>query len=286
LEDKFANVPSATGNLRLAYQSFGDENAPVFLLVTGWFSDMTLWPRGFCEELAARGFRVIRYDNRDAGLSTRTDVDTIDLTRPPYTMSDFAADAVGLLDALGIPAAHVVGFAMGGTIAHFIAIEHPERVLSLAPLATTSGARGFTLPDSSIISVLREPFPTDTEGLAQHHKKLFAAMAGASFDEVDYEERRRESIARGASPARGDLQSMATATSGDRTEKLGQVAIPVLVVHAELDPLVSLEAAQAQTDAFPDARLLVLKDIGHGVLPSRHWPKLADAMQELASRAH
>ena len=285
MEDKFATILSSTGELNLAYQSFGDENAPGFLLVTGWFSDMTLWPRGFCEELAARGFRVIRYDNRDAGLSARTDVENIDLTRPPYTMSDLAADAVGLLDTLGIPAAHVAGFAMGGTIAQFIAIEHPERVLSLAPMATASGARGFTLPGPSIISVLREPFPTDTEGLARHHKKLFAAMAGSSFDEVDYEERRGESIARGASPARGDLQSMANATSGDRTERLGQVRVPVLVVHAEQDPLVSLEAAQTQVNAFPNAELLVLEGIGHGVLPRRHWPKLADALQELASRA-
>jgi len=285
MEDKFATILSSTGELNLAYQSFGDENAPVFLLVTGWFSDMTLWPRGFCEELAARGFRVIRYDNRDAGLSARTDIENIDLTRPPYTMSDLAADAVGLLDTLGIPAAHVAGFAMGGTIAHFIAIEHPERVLSLAPMATASGARGFTLPDPSIISVLREPFPTDTEGLARHHKKLFAAMAGSSFDEVDYEERRRESIARGASPARGDLHNRANATSGDRTERLGQVRVPVLVVHAEQDPLVSLEAAQAQVNAFPNAELLVLEGIGHGVLPRHHWPKLADALQKLASRA-
>lgn len=285
MEDKFATILSSTGELNLAYQSFGDENAPVFLLVTGWFSDMTLWPRGFCEELAARGFRVIRYDNRDAGLSARTDIENIDLTRPPYTMSDLAADAVGLLDTLGIPAAHVAGFAMGGTIAHFIAIERPERVLSLAPMATASGARGFTLPDPSIISVLREPFPTDTEGLARHHKKLFAAMAGSSFDEVDYEERRRESIARGASPARGDLHNRANATSGDRTERLGQVRVPVLVVHAEQDPLVSLEAAQAQVNAFPNAELLVLEGIGHGVLPRHHWPKLADALQKLASRA-
>ena len=285
MEDKFATILSSTGELNLAYQSVGDENAPVFLLVTGWFSDMTLWPRGFCEELAVRGFRVIRYDNRDAGLSACTDVENINLTRPPYTMSDLAADAVGLLDTLGIPAAHVAGFAMGGTIAHFIAIEHPERVLSLAPLATASGARGFTLPGPSIISVLREPFPTDTEGLARHHKKLFAAMAGSSFDEVDYEERRRESVARGASPARGDLQSMANATSGDRTERLGQVRVPVLVVHAEQDPLVSLEAAQAQVNTFPNAELLVLEGIGHGVLPRHHWPKLADALQKLASRA-
>lgn len=100
-----------------------------------------------------------------------------------------------------------------------------------------------------------------------------------------YEERLRESIARGASPARGDLQNWAKAKSGDRREELGQVKVPVLVVHAELDPLVSLEAAQAQADAFPDASLLVLEGIGHGVLPRRHWPKLADAMQELASRA-
>ena len=281
-KDEFTTISTRGGNLRLAYQSFGDERTPVFLLVTGWFSDLTLWPRGFCEELASRGFRVIRYDNRDSGLSTRTAVESIDPTRPPYTMSDLAADAIGLLDALRIPAAHVVGFAMGGTIAHFIAIEHPERVLSLTPMATASGATGFTLPNPSVIPVLREPFPTNEKALARHHKKLFAAFGGASFDEADYEERRRESIARGAPLARGDLHSMANATSGDRSGRLGQVRVPVLVVHPEQDPLVSLEAAQAQADVFPDAKLLILEGICHGVLPGRHWSKLADAMHELA----
>jgi len=229
--------------------------------------------------------RVIRYDNRDSGLSTRTNIDNIVPTRPPYTTSDFAADAVGLLDTLGISAAHVAGFAMGGTIAQFIAIEHPERVLSLTPMATASGAKGFTLPDPSIIPIMRQPFPTDTEEFTEYHKKIFAAFAGPNYDEADYEERRRESIARGASPARGDLHNRANANAGDRTERLGQVMVPVLIVHAELDPLVSLEAAQAQADAFPDAELLVLEGIGHGVLPRHHWPKLADALQKLASRA-
>ena len=98
VKDQFATISTRTGEITLAYQSFGDEADPPFLLVTGWCSDLTLWPRGFCAELAGRGYRVIRYDNRDTGLSTRTDVDTLDPADPPYTMSDLAADAVGLLD--------------------------------------------------------------------------------------------------------------------------------------------------------------------------------------------
>ena len=286
MEDKFATVSTATGDIQLAYQSFGDEKAPVFLLVTGWCSDLTLWPRGFCEQLANRGYRVIRYDNRDAGLSTRTHIETLDPENPPYTMSDLAADAIGLLDALGIAKAHISGLAMGGTIAHFIVIEHPERVLSVTPMQTATGAPGFSLPDPSIISVLTaEPFPIELEARARHHKKAFTAFAASSFDEADYDERMRESAARGATIARGDIQGLANRGSGDRTEKLRQVKVPALVVQAELDPLVSLEAAQAQADTFQDARLLVLKGIGHGVLPSHTWPTLVEAMHELASRA-
>jgi len=287
MEDKFATVPTASGDIRLAYQSFGDEKAPMFLLVTGWYSDLTLWPRGFCEELARCGFRVIRYDNRDSGLSTRTMVEAVDPANPPYTMSDFAADAIGLLDSLGIAAAHVAGMAMGGTIAHFITIEHPERVLSVTPMQTATGAAGFSVPDPSVFSALAAAAASlDPE---ERHRKLFAIFAGylpgASFDEADYDERVAESAARGAAIAQGDIQSLANRLSGDRTEKLRRVDVPALVVHSEFDPLVSLEAAQAHAAAFPRGRLLVLDGIGHGELPRRHWATLANAMTETASRA-
>lgn len=285
MEERSVTVSSATGDLTLAYQSFGDESAPVFLLVTGWCSDLTLWPRGFCEELASRGFRVIRYDNRDSGLSTRTVVETVDPANPPYTMSELAADAIGLLDALGIAAAHVTGMAMGGTIAHFIAIEHPERVLSLTPMQTATGAAGFPAPDPSVFSSLAA-IPASLDH-AERHRKSFAIFAGflpgASFDETDYDERMAESAARGAAIARGDIQSLANRLSGDRTEKLRRVDVPALVVHSEFDPLVSLEAAQAHAAVFPKGRLLVLDGIGHGELPRRHWAMLADAMKELTS---
>lgn len=278
-------VSSGSQNLELAYQSFGSEEAPCFLLITGWFSDLTLWPRAFCEELAGRGYRVVRYDNRDSGLSTRTDPASVKAGEPPYTMSDLAADAVGLLDALTIGKAHIAGLAMGGTIAQNVAFEHPERVLSLTAIATASGAPGFQMPDPSILPLALEPFPTDPEALARHHKRLFAAFAAASFDDADYEERRKESVARGAALARGDLQSGATFSAGDRTPQLGQVRVPVLVVHPELDPLIPMDAARAHVAAYPSADLLVLEGVGHGVLPRRTWPSLVEAMAGLASRA-
>jgi len=293
MKDQFATISTATGAITLAYQIFGDEKHPVFLLVTGWCSDLTLWPRGFCEALAGRDYRVIRYDNRDSGLSTRTHIDTIDPANPPYTMSDLAADAIGLLDALGIAKAHVAGFAFGGTISHLIAIEYPGRVLSVTPMATASGARtdatGKPLipPDPSFFTEPEGPFPTDPEDIGKFHKKIFAAFAGSSFDEADYEQRRKESEARGAEIARGDIQGLAGAHSmgSDRTKQLGQVTVPALVVHPEKDPLVSVEAAQVHADAFHDGKLLVLEGIGHAVLPKRHWATLADAMHELALRA-
>ncbi len=202
--DQIAVVSTATGSIELAYQEFGDGGDPVFLLITGWFSDLTLWPRGFCKVLAERGYRVIRYDNRDAGLSTRTVIDKIDPLNPPYTMSDLAGDAIGLLDALDVEQAHVAGFAFGGTISHLVAIEHPQRILSLVPLATASGARvdssgaPLTVLPASIRGLFGTPFPEGAEELDQHHKRLFAAMAGSSFDEVEYDDRRKESALRGA----------------------------------------------------------------------------------------
>lgn len=226
--------------------------------------------------LAGRGFRVIRYDHRDAGLSSRTDMDVVDPDNPPYTVSDLAADAVALLDALGIAKAHVAGFAFGATISHLVAIEHPDRVLSLVTLATTTGRRtGLRRPRRTM-----PPFPTDPEGLSRLHKERFADMARESFDEEDYEARRRESAERGATLARGDIQSAVMPTAGDRTERLGQVKVPVLVVHPEKDPLLSLEVSKFHVQCFPGAKLLVLEGIGHGVLPERHWPKLANAMRE------
>ena len=293
VRDRFATISTASGAITLAYQSFGGMSDSVFLLVTAWLSDLTLWPKGFCQELASRGYRVIRYDNRDTGLSTRTDINILDPVNPPYTMPDLAADAIGLLDALDVGKAHVAGFAYGGTISHLIAIEHPERVLSLTPMATASGARTdatgnpLTAPDPSIFAVLGKPFPADPEERGRYHRDAFAAMAGASFDEAVYKLQREEMAARGAEIARGDIQGIAgaAATASDRTEQLGQLKIPALVVHPENDPLVSMEAARVHTDAFQDGKLLVLEGIGHGVLPERHWATLADAMHELALRA-
>ena len=285
MEEGSVRVSSSAANLELAYQSFGNPQAACFLLITGWFSDLTLWPRGFCEELAGHGYRVVRFDNRDSGLSTRTNAASVQGDEPAYTMSDLAADAVGLLDALRIRAAHIAGFAMGGTIAQNVAFEHPERVLSLTAMAAASGAPGFETPDPSVLPLAMAPFPTHPEELAPHHKKLFAAFAAASFDEADYEERRKESVARGAALARGDLQSGAVLTAGDRTQQLGQVRVPVLVVHPDLDPLVSMDASRAHVAAYPDADLLVLEGVGHAVLPRQLWPVLVDAMVDLASRA-
>ncbi len=282
MEDRFAVL---SPDLKLAYQVFGDAPGPPFLLITGWFSDLTLWPAGFCARLSSLGYTVIRYDNRDSGLSTRTKTGSIDPTNPPYTMSDLAADAVGLLDFLGVLKAHIAGFAMGGTIAQYVAIEHPERVLSLTPMATASGAPGYPMPDPDIRNIFAEPFPDDPAALAAHHRKLFAAMAGSSFDGAEYEEQRRESTGRGAPLPNGALLSAANRTSGDRTARLSQVSAPVLVVHAELDPLVSLQASKVHTAAYPNARLLILEGIGHGVLPSRCWDTLAQAMDAVARAA-
>ena len=182
-------------DIEICYESFGPDDAPPLLLVMGLGAQMNLWSPGFVSELLDRGFRVIRYDNRDVGLSTKSSGEPPDVMaiyaqflsgqpiEAPYTLSTLAADAVGLLDALDIPAAHIVGASMGGMIVQTIAIEHPDRVLSLTSIMSTTGHTEVGQPDPESMMALLTPAPTDRDGAIRQSVETSRVISGELFDE-------------------------------------------------------------------------------------------------------
>jgi pimeloyl-ACP methyl ester carboxylesterase len=282
------------GDVELAYETFGDPSDPALLLVMGLGTQMLGWRAGFCAELAARGFRVIRYDNRDVGRSTK-----FSSHRPPtaaqllrrdrkaaaYTLADMADDAVGLLDALGIAAAHVVGASMGGMIAQTIAFRHPRRVLSLVSIMSNTGARWSGQPSLSMYRTLLTRAPREREAFIEHQMQVFAKTGSPGFprDEADQRELAVSSFERGIDPAGSGRQLAAIIASGDRTAELRTIRAPTLVVHGEQDRLVAPSGGRATAKAIPGARLLTIEGMGHD-LPRGAWPRIIDAIAENAAR--
>jgi len=282
-------------DIEICYESFGPEDAPPLLLVMGLGAQMTLWTPGFVSELLERGFRVIRFDNRDVGLSTKSAGDPPDVmalyakamtgepVEAPYTLSTMAADAVGLLDALDVQAAHIVGASMGGMIAQMIAIEHPDRVLSLTSIMSTTGANDVGQPDPAAMTALLTPPPTDRAGAVAATVEVSRALAGSLFDEAEARARATEAYDRCFNPAGPAFQIAAIAATGDRTERLASVQAPTLVIHGREDPLVTLSGGEATAAAIPGADLLVLGRMGHD-MPRSYWPQMADAIFGIAIR--
>lgn len=286
----------AANDIEICYESFGDDDAPPILLVMGLGAQMTLWSPGFISELLARGFRVIRFDNRDVGLSTKTQGPPPDVMamyaafaagqpiEAPYTLSLLAADAVGLLDALEIPAAHIVGASMGGMIVQTIAIEHPDRVLSLTSIMSTTGHTDVGRPDPEAMMALLSPVPEERGAAIEAAVTTSRLISGELFDEVESRRIAVESIDRCFHPVGTMFQLAAIAASGDRSEGLGRLDVPTLVVHGRQDPLVTLSGGEATAQAIPGADLLVLGRMGHD-MPRLYWPQIADAIFDVAARA-
>ena len=290
-------MPTTTVNdIDICYESFGPDDAPPLLLVMGLGAQMTLWSTGFISELLERGFRVIRFDNRDVGLSTKTAGDAPDVmalyvqsmagepVEAPYTLTTMAADAVGLLDALGISAAHIVGASMGGMIVQMMAIEHPERVLSLTSIMSTTGASDVGQPDAAAIGALLTPPPTDRDGAIEANITTSRIICGPLFDETEARGRAIEAYDRCFHPAGSAFQIAAIAATGDRTERLGAVKVPTLVVHGREDSLITLSGGEATAAAIPGADLVVFGQMGHDI-PDVYWSQLADAIFGTAIRA-
>jgi pimeloyl-ACP methyl ester carboxylesterase len=283
------------GDIELCWQRFGDEEAPALLMIMGLGSQMILWPDGFCEALADRGFGVIRFDNRDAGRSTIVaDGGTPsisaalagDLAAAPYSLSDMAADSVGLLDALGLEHAHVVGASLGGMVAQTLAIEYPHRVLSLASIMSTTGDPEVGKPTVAGMQALTTTPPPDREGYLEAIVRARGLIASPGFprDEEYARDVAERTFDRGYHPDGTLRQIVAIIASGNRTPRLRELTLPTVVIHGEDDPLIGVSGGRATAGAIADARLVLIPGMGHD-LPTQVWDRIADAIAENATRA-
>lgn len=265
------------GEVELEYETFGDPTRPSVLLVSGLGSQLLGWNEGLCGEIASRGFHVIRFDNRDVGLSTQM---------PPaaaYTLHEMAGDAAGLLAALGIPAAHIVGASMGGMIAQLVAIEHPARTLSLTIVMSDLGAGDSVLAEREVLDRLLLPAAANREERIEQSVATTRITWGPSFDAARSRIRSAAAVDRAFFPEGVVRQFLAIMATGSRREGLGRVKVPVLVIHGDGDPLIPFANAALLVDAAPGAELLVMDETGHDLPPSQ-WPKIADGIAALAAK--
>ena len=282
------------GEIELCYETFGDPADPAMLLIMGLGTQMLGWQAEFCEQLAARGFHVIRYDNRDIGRSTILDdfpAPTLgqlirrDKRAAAYTLADLAGDGVGLVDHLGIERAHLVGASMGGMIAQLIAARRPERVLSLVSIMSNTGSRLSGQPALSTYRLFLRPIARERDAYVRQAAELFDHIGSRGFEKDDaaFREQLGMMYDRGHSPGSASRQLAAILASGDRTAELRHITAPTLVIHGTADKLVRPSGGRATARAIPGARLLTIEGMGHD-LPLGAWPQIIDAIVENAAR--
>lgn len=286
--------------ITIEYESFGAEDAPPVLLIMGLGGQLTLWPIEFCEALVAHGFRVIRYDNRDIGLSTKFDHAGVpdiaalmmasftgrklDVT---YTLDDMAADAAGLLDALGIDRAHIVGASMGGMIAQNFAANYRERTLSLTSIMSTTGNPAVPPAKPEAMAVLtNRPATADPEALMAFLANAARVIGSPAYpaSEERLLARIRADLERSHSPTGYVRQMAAIVAAGDRRARLAAITAPTLVIHGDADPLVSVEGGRDTAASIKGAELKIIPGMGHD-LPLELVGTIADAVAGIASRA-
>lgn len=288
-------MPRATANgIEIEYETFGSPDARPLLLIMGLGAQMLSWDEELCTELAERGFYVIRFDNRDSGLSTwmdgggRPDIAAAlsGDAQPAYQLDDLAADAAGLLDAMGIPAAHIVGASMGGFIAQLVAINHPEEALSLTSIMSGPGGHDAVPPKPEAAPILLvTPPPTRDERIEQAMWiRRILVGPGDPFDEELERTRAARNVDRAYNPYGTGRQLVAILAAQSRTERLHGVGVPTLVIHGVDDVLVPVENGRLVAAAVPGARLIEFDGMGHD-LPKRVWPQVEDAIAELAGQA-
>ena len=294
-------MPKTTANgIEIHYEEQGDPAAPAMLLIMGFGAQLTLWPDELVEALAAQGFRVIRYDNRDVGLSQKFDgvkapglvkmtlLSKIGFTpKVPYTLADMADDGVGLLDALGIERAHIVGASMGGMIAQHLAARHPDRCLSLTTVFSTTG--NPKLPPArpeAMKALITRPDSTEEGVLVEHGMMLARTIGSPGYPapEDRLRERTLASVRRSFYPEGPTRHLSAIVADGDRRAMLRDIAVPTLVLHGEDDPLVPCEGGRDTAASIPGARLKTIPGWGHD-LPLELVDELAGAIGEHARQS-
>lgn len=276
-------------------RSEGQQKAPTVLLIMGGAAQMIHWPDVFCHELVDRGLGVIRFDNRDAGHSTHIegapdpDLPAVlagDFSSVSYTLSDMADDTVGLMDALGLETAHLVGASMGGQIAQTIAIEHPERVRSLVSMMSTTGAKAVgQIEPEAMKEVFGGPAPVTREETIEHRMRAMRTLGSPGYErnETEMRERLGRAFDRDHDGAAIARQAIATVASGDRTEKLRGVRVPTLVIHGLADRMCNVSGGRATAEAIPGAELVLIDGMGHDFPPALR-PKLAEHIAEFVWR--
>jgi pimeloyl-ACP methyl ester carboxylesterase len=275
-------MPRATnGDVEIEYQSFGDDRPETILLVNGLGSQMTRWPEAFCEKLVARGYRAIRFDNRDTGLSTWPE--------RAYTLADMANDGIAVLDAAGVGKAHIAGVSMGGMIVQRIALDHPGRVLSMTSIMSTTGAADAFKSTPEAAAVLNVPPPdpkADFEAFVANRMANAVTIGSPKYPWTDEDNRARviAEYRRAFNPAGVARQRRAVEADGDRTQALGGLKIPVVVLHGADDPLLQKIGGEATAAAIPGAELGIIPGMGHD-LPPGLYDIFVDAITTAAARA-
>jgi pimeloyl-ACP methyl ester carboxylesterase len=291
VDEQFCDVGRG---ITLCYETFGDPSAPTALLIMGLGTQMLGWNEDFCSQLADRGLHVVRFDNRDIGRSTHVP------GRPPtigqlltrskraahYKLADMADDATGLLDALELASAHVIGVSMGGMIAQTLAARHPQRVRSLVSIMSNTGSLRNGQPSLRVYPALLRRPPQGRGPYIERTERLFALIgsSGLPRDPQDVRELASASYDRDHDPAGPGRQLAAIIGSGDRTAELRRITAPTVVIHGTADPLVHFSGGRATARAIPGARLLPIEGMGHD-LPRAAWPVLIDAIAGLAAQA-
>lgn len=287
-------MPEASINdITIAYETIGSDSDRPLLLIAGLSSQMVAWPDEFCRKLADGGHFVIRFDNRDCGLSTRIesggvpDVEALMVAKlqgqpidSPYTLSDMAADAVGLLDSLGLDRVHVCGLSMGGMIAQLIAVEYPDRVASMISMLSTTGEPELPGPTPEAIDAMISTPPLERSSYIRYLTGVYRAFAGGSeaFDAEASDTMAAQAYDRSFYLMGFPRQMAAIIACGSRAEKLRQVKAPTLVIQGTCDPLVFIEHGQATADAVPGAKLVLVEGLGHGLAFPSLWDQIISAI--------
>ena len=285
-----------SSTIELEYDTFGDPKNPALILMEGHGAQMVKWDPEYCKMFAAKNLFVIRFDNRDCGLSTKFDGVTVDLNAVitaalmeepvppvPYTLSDMASDVVGLLDYLKIDRAHIFGVSLGGMIAQVLTIEHPSRVRSLISVMSMSGEPEFGQATPEALNALLSPAPSDREGFIEHsvvyqayHSKKYRsdefsrASAARDFDRMYY-------------PQGSDRQLAAVYASGRRTEQLRAIKTPTLVIHGKDDTLITPSGGRRTAELIPNAKFVLVDDMGHD-MPKPLWGFLVDLIYDFVAK--
>jgi pimeloyl-ACP methyl ester carboxylesterase len=288
-------MPNTTANgIQIEYETFGEMPSPPLLLIMGLSAQMMGWEEEFCKRLVEKGLFVIRFDNRDVGLSTKFDeAGTPDIVaamqgqefQAAYSLDDMADDAVGLLDALGIEKAHICGVSMGAMITQVIGYRHPSRVLSLIPIMGTTGNPALPRAKPEAWEMLITPNPAEREAYIEYSVIMWKVFWGSlHFDEDIVRMRAALSYDRAFYPQGIPRQHAAIISNGDRKSRLASITAPTLVIHGSEDPLLPVEHGKDTAEAIPDAEMLIIDGMGH-CLPKVVWTQIVDAIANHTNKA-